>query len=294
MKREIFHLTSLEPNMVAQNAYPDLSAQKVFTELYRFHVPIDWKFDFSPSDIFSLLALKLALQPVDGAISDDGGVQTNESKGANDATVNDMILTPATPAVDDAYYIGLRFPFTGFTIKYSTAAIAGCTHAVEYCNGSNWIAIPGLVDPTSAFTAVAGTYNITWTRPKGWAQIAVNGVTLFWIRCRVTSVPATPTGASGDQAWIHPSNTALDNDDLVSVEIRSADELVKIPLIKQITYKQVSEFTDVNLLKKLDIANMVEVHGNEWIIISVQTTSPVEVAKGYFDLSCGRARRTII
>jgi len=290
MGREIFHLTSLEAGMVAQNAYPDLSTQKALTELYRFHIPTDWKFDFSPNDIFSLLALKLALQPVDGAIAADAAVFTNETNEANEATINDITLTPAVPAVADAYYFGYRFPFTGLTLKYTTAG-AGTTVVWEYYNGAAWVVLPGITDPSTSFTVAAATFNITWTRPKSWAQNAINGVTLFWIRARVTVAGAQ---ATGDQAWIHPTGTTLENDDLVSVEVRSADELVRTPLIKKAFYSQVSAFTDINLLKRLDIANFVEAIGSEWIIISVRASAPVEVANGYFDLLCGRTRRSVI
>ena len=291
---ELFHITQLDPDITSQDAYPDISASPTFIELFRLQVPVERRLTFKPGHTFSLLARKLENQAVDRAVSDDGGAQADDTADANDADINDMAISPATPVVGDAYYFGYRFPFNGFTVKYSTAATAGHAHAVEFWNGLAWAAVSGLTDPTNAFTAAAGTYDITFTRPKNWTACAVLGGTLYWIRCRVTAVPATPTGCSGDQAWIHPDPTYMEDTDKVRVEIRSQNELERKPLINEAMYSVVDEFTDRDLMYRLDISEPVIAEGGFWVVILVKAKAPIGVSNCYFDLTCDRTRQAII
>ena len=290
---ELFHLTAAEAGISSQDAYPDVSALPAYTELYRYQVPVDRRLMFLAGHTFSLLAEKIK-EGVDAAIEDDGGVQAYDTVDANNATTNDMTLQPAVPVVGDAYYFGYRYPFNGLTIKYSTAANAGHTHAVEYYNGTAWVAVSGLTDPTSAFTAAAGTYNITWTRPKDWAKTTVLGANFYWIRCRVTAIPATPTGAAGDQAWIHPSDTPMESMNKVRVEVRSENELHRKHLIDGAMYQQLSEFTDRDLVYRLDITEPVTADASDWVIVLVKALAPIDVSECYFDLTCNRQRLGII
>jgi len=296
LKRELFHLTQADIAATEQqDAYPDLSSKKAFVELYRYQVPVDRKLIFEPGNIFSLLARKLADQPVDGAVADDGGTETIEVVEANEATADDLQLKPAFPAIADAYYFGYKFPFSGLTIKYSTAATAG-TIVWEYWTGAAWTVLPGISDGTASFVSVAGTYDVTWTMPRGWAASGSGNAgttppTLFWVRARASVAGDV---ATGDQAWIHPDPTAMDSIDRVKVELRSADELFRKILIDGAYYSQLTEFQDVDKMYRLDITEPVYAKPNMWVVISVQAKSPIDVSAGYFDLSCTRERHAII
>lgn len=296
MVEELFHLTDYETGMLSQDAHPDLSATyPQFTELYRYQVPVDKKLTFRPGHTFSLLARKLADQPVGGAVSDDGGIETIEVVEANEATTGDMTLKPAAPAANDAYYFGYRFRFSGLTVKYSVAATTGVT-IWEYWNGSAWVALPSITDGTAYWITAAGTLDITWTMPNDWVaggsgNVGTTPPTLFWVRCRVTTAGDV---ATGDQAWIHPDPTAMDNTDKIKLEVRDENELVRKPLIANAQYRQVSEFTDRDKVYRLDIAEPVIANAGDWVIVSVQAASPIDVSVCYFDLTCDRERLAII
>lgn len=146
----------------------------------------------------------LAITSMQGAVADDGGVQTDETTEANNDTANDMTLLPAAPAVNDAYYFGGVYPFQQLTINIGTAGVKGAgawTITWEYWNGSAWATV-SVTDGTSEFT-VAGTSNVTFTPPVDWASTAVAGITAYWIRARVTAatLPIT-TQPLGTQSWV--------------------------------------------------------------------------------------------
>jgi len=291
---ELFHLTQEESGIQSQDAYPDVSADPAFIELYRYQIPVDRKLKFKPGHTFALLARKLPDQAVDGAIADDGGTQVYETEEANEDTGDDMTLLPATPAVGDAYYFAYRYPFDGLTLKYSTAGDGVWTIVWEYYNGSSWTTLPGITDGTSGFTATAGTYDVTWTRPKDWAATAVKGLTAYWVRARVSAYTSVTTQPTGDQAWIHPDPTAMENTDKVRVEVRTPNELSRKPLIEQAMYSVVDEFTDRDLMYRLDLNEEVLADGGFWIVVLVKAKSPIDVSACYFDLTCDRVRQAII
>lgn len=294
-KEELYQITQDESGITEQDAYPDLSAKRDFIELFRFRVPIDRPIIFKPGHTFSLKAYKLADQPVDGAVADDGGVETIEVVEANEATTDDMNLKPAVPVANDAYYFGYRFRFSGLTVKYSTAATAGVT-IWEYWNGSAWAALSGVTDGTAYWITVAGTYDVTWTMPRDWAQggsgnAGTTPPTLFWVRCRVTTAGDV---ATGDQAWVHPDPTEMDNIDMVRVEVRDENELAKRVLINSALYSQVKEFTDRDKVYRLDINEDVRADGGDLVVVLVRAFSPIDASPSYFALTCDRRRNAII
>jgi len=137
---------------------------------------------------------------LEGAVADDGGVQTDETTAANDSTANDMTLLPATPALDDAYYFGCSTPKDFLRINIGTAGEGTWTITWEYWNGA-WTALSGVTDGTSGFTAAAGNHDVTYTFPTDWAETAVNGITSYWIRARVSAYTSVTTQPLGTQAW---------------------------------------------------------------------------------------------
>ena len=294
-KQELFQITQEDSGIAEQDAYPDLSTRREFIELFRYQVPIDRPITFKPGHTFSLKAYKLADQAVDGAVADDGGTETIEVVEANEATTDDMQLKPAVPVANDAYYFGYRFPFSGLTVKYSTAATTGVT-IWEYWNGSAWVALSGVTDGTAYWITAAGTHDITWTMPRDWAaggsgNVGTTPPTLFWVRCRVTTAGDV---ATGDQAWIHPDPTEMGNTDLVRVEVRDENELTKKVLINGALYSQVKEFQDRDKLYRLDINEEVRADGDDWLVILVRAFSPIDASPSYFALTCDRRRHAII
>ena len=140
-----------------------------------------------------------------GAQADDGGVQTDEAAEANSAAANDMTLLPAVPVVNDAYYFGANGPFNQLTVNIGTQGDGTWTIVWEYYNGSAWVALAGVTDGTLAFEAAVGNRDVDFTRPADWARVAVNGVTAFWIRARVSVFNAVVTQPLGTQAWVSGS-----------------------------------------------------------------------------------------
>ena len=134
------------------------------------------------------------------AIADDGGVQTDETAEANDPSANDMILTPAVPVVNDAYYFGHNEEFSRLKTWVTTAG-ANQTITWEYWNGA-WTALSGVTDSTSSFTTL-GENIVSWTAPSDWADTTVNSQGPYkYVRARVSAIGGGPTGASGRQCQL--------------------------------------------------------------------------------------------
>ena len=139
---------------------------------------------------------------VGGAVSEHpAATYTTETTAAQNATTNDMNLPPVTPATNDAYYFGFAQMFDKVILKYDTAGAGVWTITWEYWNGA-WVALAGVTDPTDNFTNGAATYTISFTRPGDWATTAVNGITLYWVRARVSAYTSQTTKPLGSQAWI--------------------------------------------------------------------------------------------
>ena len=128
---------------------------------------------------------------------------TDETTEANNATANDMTLLPATPAVDDAYYFGYATAWDWANINIGTAGAGTWTITWEYWNGSIWVALPSdrFYDTSNGFRA-SGMQSISFHRPGDWVGYDVDGVTLFWIRGRVSAYSSVTTQPLGTQAWI--------------------------------------------------------------------------------------------
>ena len=154
---------------------------------------------------------------VDGAVADDGGVQTDETDAAKNATVNDMILLPAVPAVNDAYYFGCKIMFDKLTVTIGIQGAGTWTIVWEYWNGTAWTALSGVTDGTTGFKAAAGDRDVTFTMPSNWIDCEVKNRNLYWVRARVSAYTSITTQPKGTKATVNtqiydlPSKTT-DND----------------------------------------------------------------------------------
>jgi len=139
-------------------------------------------------------------QVLEAAVADDGGALTTETTAAKNATVNDMTLLPATPAVNDAYYFGSDYVFNKLLLNIGTQGVGTWTVVWEYWDGGAWQAVGDLSDGTSAFKSSTGIKTVDFTA-AGWATTAVNGITKYWLRARVDSYSTITTQPKGTQAW---------------------------------------------------------------------------------------------
>lgn len=136
---------------------------------------------------------------VSAAISDNGGVFTDFTTEANNAAIDDFDLIPATPQVNDAFYLGWTSRFTEVLVDTGTAATDGII-TWEYFNGTAFVPLLGVVDNTDNFKVLT-QQSVSWTLPWDWVTTTVNSQgPFYYVRARVTT--AGTTRATGDQCFI--------------------------------------------------------------------------------------------
>jgi len=123
---------------------------------------------------------------INAAILEDNGTGfTDYTLDARDTTgSNDVLLLPATPASNDAFYYGGLAIFEEVFVNVITA---GDTYVLtwEYWDGS-WTALT-VADPSSSYFTV-GWHKITFTDPGDWTTTSVNSQgPFYYIRSRVTT-----------------------------------------------------------------------------------------------------------
>lgn len=112
-------------------------------------------------------------------------------------------LFPATPAVNDATYFGIDTTITDsgpfaslvFDISIPASSTASYTITWEYWTGAAWAAITVKDGTNSGVGALSnlGVNSVHWTPPSNWAAVAVNSVTGYWVRARVSALAGTLT-----------------------------------------------------------------------------------------------------
>lgn len=122
------------------------------------------------------------------ALQDDNGAFTDFTTAANSTTVDDMVMYPATPVVNqDSFQWGHAEQFARLKLELSTAGAGGFGITWEYWNGTIWTALSGVVDGTSNFTAT-GEQIVSWTLPGDWATRTDGSLgPFFYVRARFTS-----------------------------------------------------------------------------------------------------------
>ncbi len=130
-----------------------------------------------------------------------GTAYATDTTDARDPGIDDMELMDATPEVNDAYYFGRDTTFGLVIINVSTAGAGTWTITWEYYNGSSWAALSGVTDGTTGFT-VSGLKQVTFTVPGDWATVAVNSITKYWVRARISAFTSSTVSALGAQAWL--------------------------------------------------------------------------------------------
>jgi len=293
VKEESFEITQLTPGMSGVDVEPGDDLVE-WDDLFRYKVPIGFSYVVKPIDFFSAY-LQYLQEGVGGCVSDDGGTQTNETVDANNATVNDVVLLPAVMTAGDALYIGYRHPFNLTVVKYSTRGDGVGTVTWEYWNGTAWVALLGVVDGTSNFSAAAGTYNISWAIPADWAKTTVLGFNFYWVRGRVSAVTGAGTAATlGDQIWIYTVASEVRAIDRVRVQVRDASEEGRRTIFGPLQYAQIKDFQDITKFAHPDIEREIVLPEDHWLVIEVRSTAGViDASDCYFKLSCKRIRHTL-
>lgn len=173
-------------------------------------VQLDWAVNLATQNIAitvddSLLQDTGDRVAVGAAISDDGGVFTDETADANDAGANDVVLLPAVPVVDDAFYVGHEGKFQQIDHDIGTSGDGTWALAFEYFNTNGiWTPLATFDDNTDLFEAAAGDRTFRFTPPADWAQTTVNAQgPFFYVRARVSAFTAIATQPLGTQIFVY-------------------------------------------------------------------------------------------
>lgn len=122
-----------------------------------------------------------------------GPTFVDQTSSFNDSTAANFTPFPTAEATGDYVAIGSDTTFSRviFNAAGGTAGVGGVV-TWEYWNGSAWTALSGVVDGTTGFTAgVTDGQTLSFTVPSDWATLALNSVTAYYIRARVTTVYTT-------------------------------------------------------------------------------------------------------
>lgn len=118
-------------------------------------------------------------------------------------------LFPASPAVNDILYLGTNTalansgPFLSLVYDIGVA-MANIGFDPEYWSGAAWVT--ATINETSEGAGITrfsstGVHSMHWGPLSGWAATAINGITAFWMRLRITFVgggPVMPTQQNRD------------------------------------------------------------------------------------------------
>lgn len=194
-----------------------------------------------------------------------GPTFTNMTTEFNDATAANFLPFNAVESVGDYVAFGMAAPFAKLTLSNvgGTQGVGGVV-VWEYWNGASWVSLSGVTDGTSGFTAALGAgQTVTWTQPSTWATLALNSVTAYYVRARVTTVfttnPAYSQGFVNGLDWstiVRPdSDIGAKKGDIIVIGYNNAGAIA--PSAEGGTYRVASTpAAGVNLsVERLDGAN---------------------------------------
>ncbi len=183
-----------------------------------------------------------------------GNPYTGGSFSANKVTTTPLTLFTQNEApneVGDSVYFGDNHAFYGLRFNITTAAVYTSTLLWEYWSGAAWSTLAAAV--TENFKAT-GIRKLTWTAAQtaGWATVAVNGLTMYWIRCRISVHDTWTTSPVVTREY--PSSGVVQTDHVNWVEIAAADILGAIPAKTrvQVTFNQNSYILAMGLRQIFD------------------------------------------
>ena len=115
----------------------------------------------------------------------------DETTDANSTTAGDVPLTGYTDS-NDCIYIGDSETFSSIYINMSVAAAGASGRTLEYYNGSTWVECPTQVVSAGTIQLTGTTNVVFWYPAANWATVAVNSVTKYYVRLRVSGTVTTP------------------------------------------------------------------------------------------------------
>ena len=147
-----------------------------------------------------------------------------------------------SPAAGHITYFGGTKPFGTLVFDIGTAmAASSWTIVWEYYNGSTWTALT--VTDGSGFFAVSddtnkfqntGVRTVRWSQPHDWATVAVDSVTLYWVRARISALTGTPTNPTQQNRHVYANPRPYM--EIASSQIEGdLDALAKISLLLRAT-----------------------------------------------------------
>lgn len=145
------------------------------------------------------------------------------------------------------------------------------TIAWEYWNGSTWTTLT-TTDNTDQFRKL-GVNNVTWAIPSNWATVAVNSITGYWVRARITAVGSDAQTPIQGNRFVY---TAL----LPYLNIHRDEIQGDLPALGRMIYRNRSLFDIERMICGLRRADRGAAFNAYLNISDVQTPFGVTVSKG--------------
>jgi hypothetical protein len=161
---------------------------------------------------------------------DDGGAFSNIFPIAS----YPQLLLPAVPVVNDAIYFGINTalddtgPFNNLVFDIATPASSTTSYTIvwEYYNGG-WVTLT-VQDGTSQFSQPS-VQSVHWEQPSDWTTVAVNSITGYWVRARVSALTGTLTPPTQQTRQIYSVISAFLEADANQAE-GTVNSLVKLEI----------------------------------------------------------------
>ena len=103
------------------------------------------------------------------------------------------VVSGSTPALNDIAYFGSTTgPFRFVVLRIGTAGSFSATITWEVWTGATWVSTAGMIRENATFTST-GNKLVVMDSPTGWATTAINGVTAYWIRARISAFTSWTT-----------------------------------------------------------------------------------------------------
>jgi len=143
------------------------------------------------------------------AVQEDNSLSsfTNYTSESNDSTAGNVVLMPATEALDDAFYMGFLEEVSKITFDIDTGRSGTWSVTWEYWSGA-WTALSDVVDGTDSF---ANDGVVTFTKPTNSVGVdrssegAPTSTLLHYVRARISSFTSAGAGPTATKLKGNPT-----------------------------------------------------------------------------------------
>ena len=223
---------------------------------------------------------------------DDGTVFTSYTTECASGT-DDVILLPAVPAVNDAFYVGhatLKFVRVLVDTTSGTSGDTVLTLVWEYYNvDTTWDTLTfGRQDAVDFDESVGTLYN-TFKPPSDWGLSEVNSVSGYWIRWRVTAYTSSTTDPQADTISLGtttlgtgvnmPSDGTITSVSFTASTVSgtNADSTYLIMNLDADT-NTLATFTKTTVIDNEDVTDLTYSAGDDLVIMQLQEDGTTEHA----------------